>query len=98
MAYLYNMDLRKEKYRNGLTTYGVSTLCYLIDEFEVVEDYEECAIIKEVIEEFNIEMKETLPTRLSDCRAYLEKNTLSNVTAVLDKTPYFAKQLKQKKI
>lgn len=92
------MDLRKEKYRNGLTTYGVSTLCYLIEEFEALEDYEECAIIKDVIEEFNVEMKETLPTRLSECRAYLEQNTAVNVSMVLSKTAQYATQLKLKKI
>lgn len=45
--------LKKEVYRKALPMYGFATLCYLMDEYEGKEQYEECQILFDVLNEQN---------------------------------------------
>lgn len=41
------------KYQDGLVRYGIIPLLLLLEEYESMEEYEECAIIKSVIDDIN---------------------------------------------
>lgn len=55
---------KRSRYKRSLMDYGFITLCYLIWQYEQEEDYEECAMIKSIIDEANTEFNMNMPTRL----------------------------------
>jgi len=57
-------DLKIGVYRQLQYKYGVITLLYVLQDNELIENYLECAIIKQAIEETNREIKVNLPTSL----------------------------------
>ena len=54
--------MKKEQYKKYLFLYGFLTIVYLLDYLTEIEDYEECIIVKEVIQEINKEFKMDIPT------------------------------------
>lgn len=57
-------DLKVSAYRTLQYKYGVITLLYVMQDNELAENYLECAIIKQAIEETNKEIDAALPTSL----------------------------------
>jgi len=58
--------LKSDAYSNALYMYGFYVLCYLIDEYEASEKYEECHLITEAIKKHNRLHDVNLPTRIGD--------------------------------
>lgn len=57
-----SVQKRFQVYKKSCFEYGFLALCYLIDKFAETEDYEECGLIKSVIEEINKELKSDMPS------------------------------------
>lgn len=57
---------RFQVYKKCCFEYGFLALCHLIERFIETEDYEECALIKSVIEEINDELNANLPTTFDE--------------------------------
>lgn len=61
---------KKDRYRELMLKYGVITLLYVMQDHELNENYEECLLIKEAIEETNNALRkrmgdiDILPTTL----------------------------------
>lgn len=90
-------DVRKKTYEDGLLSYGIMTLCYLMREFEKQENYEECQIIYEVISESNRDLNLNLPTKYEDCVPYLEKEVdKRHFTHLVKNVPEYARELRRK--
>ena len=65
---------KKEGYRKALYSYGFITLCYLIDQYECEENFEECQIILDAIKEHNLKMSDSLPTKYDEtAKEYFSK-------------------------
>lgn len=62
MEKLTKRDQRRAKYKQALHDYGFLVLTRLIRHFEKSEDFEECFLIKDVIEEVNKELGMQYPT------------------------------------
>lgn len=60
-------------YKTQLKEGGVKSLLIKLDILERIEDYESCAEIKRVIDEYNEKANDKLPTRLEKEQIYLLK-------------------------
>ncbi len=58
--------LKTAKYLQALYRYGFYTLCYMIQEYEKEENYEECQIIMDAIREHNKELNDNLPSKFDE--------------------------------
>lgn len=56
------MISRYRIYENGLYAYGFICLCRLIEYYSDLEDYEEAALVKKVLEDISKKIDFTLPT------------------------------------
>jgi len=65
-------QIKKNRYLEALSMYGIYVVCYLLDCSERAENYEECEVILSAIREYNEITGELLPSRLSD----IGRNTL----------------------
>lgn len=46
-----NLRVKTERYIKALTTYGITPILVLLDEYERADDFEECSIIRDAIQE-----------------------------------------------
>jgi hypothetical protein len=53
---------KKVKYSKALYLYGFLTLTYLIEEYNQQQNFEECQLILEVLQEHNVKHELDLPT------------------------------------
>lgn len=66
--------LKKAKYLQALYQYGFYTLCYMIQEYEKEENYEECQIIMDAIRKHNEELNDNLPSKFDgNCSKIFKK-------------------------
>lgn len=76
--------LKRNRYISNLFQFGFITLCYLIDEYAALEDYEECSVILEAIQAVNEGFKLDLPTRFDgDAKKYF-LNAKKQLITILD--------------
>ena len=66
--------MMNNKYKKALYLYGFYTLCHLIDQFEQEEQFEECKLILEALNEHNSQFNFNLPTKYdSKAKEYFHK-------------------------
>lgn len=58
--------LKKNKYLQFSMAYGLAALCYLIDKHEKDENYEECAIIIDVVKHIGETLNTHVPTTIEE--------------------------------
>ncbi len=92
-------ELKKKKYVTSAFFYGFIVLCYLITEYEKAEDYEECGIIIEAINDYNEAHNMDIPTYFNDeAKEYFIKlfnhNNMSGETAIKN-LPAYAEEVKK---
>jgi hypothetical protein len=90
--------LKRQRYLQALYQFGIFTLCFMISEYELEENYEECQIILSVIHHHQATIDEEMPTRFdSETRKYLIdtiKTFNLNQNNVFNNLHRFAKETK----
>jgi hypothetical protein len=71
------------------------TLCYLIQHYSDLENYEECKIILDVINDISFELNKSLPTKWNDNTKNWLKNRIKKLTGTsgnitINNIPYYA--------
>ena len=83
MIWTINTSLKqrkKDEYNKQMSSYGVVALLYLIKEYEIDENFEECILIKSVIDDANNNLLKGCPLQLPttlvglNVRRFLESN------------------------
>jgi len=90
-----------DAYFKGAQKYGILALCFLINEFEKEELYEECALIIKSIDRLSEQAGTKLPSRLNKnaiewvCER-LRANKVSKEVAqqIVSRAPYYANIIK----
>lgn len=67
-------------YGKSLLKYGFLSLCFLINEYVINEDYEEAAIIFGVLQDFNEKYEMSIPTIWNDESIEYFKNEVYKIT------------------
>lgn len=62
--------MKKNKYIEFSMLYGIATLCFLVKHHERNENYEECAIIIDAIDNIATTLNEKLPTTIEKAVIY----------------------------
>lgn len=57
-------QIKKNRYIEAISMYGIYVLCYMIEKYQEIENYEECALILSAIEKYNEITGESLPSVL----------------------------------
>lgn len=85
------------RYLGALYRYGFITLCYLIQEYEKEENYEECAIILSALNKHNDILKDSLPTRMNDdCIKYWKDSFMEfGLSGTFGNVKYYAEETKR---
>ena len=79
-------------YLKGLLNYGYITLLLLLDNNEKLENYEECSIIKQVLNDFSINFKLQIPDRYIE-EQLLEYKNFPNGELLIMNLPYYAEEI-----
>jgi hypothetical protein len=95
-----NNKEKEVKYKQLCYKYGVITLCFLIDEYAKQEEYEECQIILNAINQLSEKWGEIYPTTYDDySKRWFERN-IRKITGtdgyfIIDNMPYYIEQVKK---
>lgn len=89
---------REKTYREYCFKYGVLTLCYLMKEYESIQEYEECQIILNAINKLSEKFDMYLPTIFDDkAKRWLDIQlitmTETNGVTLVGNIPYYAEQI-----
>ncbi len=88
-------NIKIKAYKNACLAYGFITLLFLIDEYEKNEYFEECAIIKQALQEMNSEFNLNIPfiynkEAIQKFRREMYKITGTNGDIALDNLKFYA--------
>lgn len=84
---------KHEIYKKGLINYGYIVLLLLLDNNEQLENYEECSIIQEVLNQFSFDYQLEIPKRYSISQLEEFKNFGVNGELLIMNIPYYAEEI-----
>jgi len=92
---------RTEQYVRACFSYGVITLCYMIEEYAKEENFEECQIILDAINIISKMIGEEVPTHFDDkakrwLRLQLIPFTETDGSVIINNLPLYAEHIKNK--